>query len=588
MYDTIIRNGTIVDGLGGAPFVGDIAFTDGVIQQVGGAIDGPADQEIDAKGAIVTPGWIDVHTHYDGQVSWDDELAPSSHNGTTTVVMGNCGVGFAPVKPGKEQALIELMEGVEDIPGTALYEGIEWGKWESFADYMDYIGSREYAIDVGAQIAHGAVRYYAMGERGRTNKDATPQEIDTIATLVEEAIDAGAVGFSTSRTIGHRALWGEPVPGTFAADEELLEIARRMKTLGKGVIEAIPAGAVGELAVLGGERNAPEDELDLLKRCSEESGRPVTFTLVETRDYYPDLWRHLLRKTREANEQGAQLFPQVPSRIIGYLHGLSSYHAFMRAPTYIEKMAPLPIEERAKAMRDPEMKRIIMSEKAVPHEAPGSMEHVAGLFRKSADILYPLTNPIDLEADPDQSIGHLAMAAGKEPLEYLYDYMTAGDGRQFASFSRANLPESLEVIGEMLTNPDTVTGLSDAGAHVTLICDATMPTTQLSFWSRDRKKGDRIALEYLVQKQTARNADLYGFKDRGSLEVGKRADINVIDYDNLSVAPPVAHHDLPAGGTRLMQPVTGYKATFCNGVMIRENDADTGARPGRLVRSQVN
>ncbi|VWX62057.1 N-acyl-D-amino-acid deacylase family protein [Sphingorhabdus sp. 109] len=585
MYDVIIRGGKIVDGLGGAPYIGDIAITGGTISAVGPSVKGEAKRTIDAEGAMVTPGWVDVHTHYDGQVSWDDELAPSSHNGTTTVVMGNCGVGFAPVRPGEEQALIELMEGVEDIPGTALYEGIEWGKWESFGDYMDYIGSREYAIDVGAQIAHGAVRYYAMGERGRTNEDATPEEINNIATLVEEAIDAGAVGFSTSRTIGHRSLWGEPVPGTFAADEELLEIARRMKKLGKGVIEAIPAGAVGELAMLGGERNAPEEELELLRRCSEESGRPVTFTLVETRDYYPDLWRHLLEKTHQANAAGAQLFPQVPSRIIGYLHGLSSYHAFMRAPTYMEKMAKLPIAERAKAMRDPEMKRIIMSEKAVPHEAPGSMEHVAGLFRQNADILYPMANPIDLEAGPESSIGHLAKAVNKEPLEYLYDYMVEGDGTQFASFSRANLPESLDVIGEMLTHPDTVTGLSDAGAHVTLICDATMPSTQLSYWSRDRKKGNTIPVEYLVHKQTARNAALYGFNDRGSLEVGKRADINVIDYQNLSVAPPVAHHDLPAGGTRLMQPITGYKATFCNGVMIRENDQDTGERPGRLVRS---
>ena len=585
MLDTLIKGGTIIDGLGGPARIGDVGIKDGLIAEIGESITTPTQTTLDAQGFIVTPGFIDIHTHYDGQVSWDFELAPSSHNGTTTVVMGNCGVGFAPVRPGQEQALIELMEGVEDIPGTALYEGIEWGKWETFGEYMDYIGSREYAIDVGAQIAHGAVRYYAMGERGRTNENATPEEIEKIAELVGDAIDAGAVGFSTSRTIGHRSLWGEPVPGTFAADEELLAIARRMKQLGKGVIEAIPAGAVGELAMLGGERNGPEDELELLRRCSEESGRPVTFTLVETRDYYPDLWRHMLDKTHEANENGAQLFPQVPSRIIGYLHGLSSYHAFMRKPYYLENLAKLPLAERAKAMRDPEVKRIIMSERAVRHEAPGSMEHVAGLFQENAEILYPLSDPIDLEAGPEASIGHLAKEAGQTALEYLYDYTVGGDGLQFASFSRANLPESLAVIEEMLLHPDTVTGLSDAGAHVTLICDATMPTTQLSFWTRDRKKGNTIPLEYLVHKQTARNAALYGFDDRGSLEVGKRADVNVIDYEGLSVAPPVAHRDLPAGGTRLMQPVTGYKATFCNGVLIRENDNDTGARPGRLVRS---
>ncbi len=585
MFDTIIRGGTIYDGKGGAPFVGDIAFTDGIIKEVGPEISSDGKREIDAGGLIVTPGWIDVHTHYDGQVSWDTELAPSSHNGTTTVVMGNCGVGFAPVKKGQEPALIELMEGVEDIPGTALYEGIEWGKWESFPEYMDYIASREYAIDVGAQIAHGAVRYFAMGERGRTNEDATQDEIETIADLVEEAIEAGAVGFSTSRTIGHRALWGEPVPGTFAAEEELLEIARRFKKLGKGVIEAIPAGAVGELAALGGERNTPESELELMRKCSVESGRPLTFTLVETRDYYPELWRDMLAKTAAMNSEGAQLYPQVPSRIIGYLHGLSSYHAFMRNPTYLEKLAHLPLAERAEAMRNPEMKSILLAEKPVPHEAPGSMENLAGLFRKGADILYPMANPINLEAEPEASIGHLAQEAGQEPLEYLYDFTVKGDGSHFASFSRKNLPESLSVVGELLTHPETVTGLSDAGAHVTLICDATMPTTQLSYWTRDRSKGEKIPIEFLVHKQTSRNAALYGFTDRGSIEVGKRADINVIDYENLNAQPPVAYHDLPAGGTRIMQPVKGYKATFCNGVMIREDDTDTGARPGRLVRS---
>ncbi|WP_295532088.1 amidohydrolase family protein, partial [Novosphingobium sp. Chol11] len=280
MHDVVIRGGTIVDGLGGAPFVGDVGIAGGLIAEVGARIAAQGQREIDAEGMIVTPGWIDIHTHYDGQVSWDTELAPSSHNGATTVIMGNCGVGFAPVRPGCELALIELMEGVEDIPGTALAEGIEWGRWESFPQYMDYIASREYAIDVGAQIAHGAVRYYAMGDRGRTNEDATAEDMEKIADLVEEAIAAGAMGFSTSRTIGHRALWGEPVPGTFAPDAELLAIARRMKKLGKGVVEAISAGTVGKLEALGGERSEPEAELDLLRRISQESGRPVTFTLV--------------------------------------------------------------------------------------------------------------------------------------------------------------------------------------------------------------------------------------------------------------------------------------------------------------------
>ena len=584
MHDVIIRGGTIVDGSGAAPFVADIAFADGLIREIAPTITGPAHRVVEAQGALVTPGWVDIHTHYDGQVSWDTELAPSSQNGVTTVVMGNCGVGFAPVRPGEEKALIELMEGVEDIPGTALYEGIEWGRWESFAEYMDYIASREYALDVAAQIAHGAVRYYAMGERGRTNADATPDEIEAMADLVEEAVAAGAVGFSTSRTIGHRALWGEPVPGTFAPEEELLAIARRFKKLGKGVVEAIAAGTVGKLEALGGERSEPLAELELFRRISVESGRPLTFTMVEIREYAPDLWRQMLDVCRSANEDGAQLFPQVPSRIIGFIHGLSSYHAFMRRPTYLEKLAPLPLAERVQAMRDPEIKRQILSERDVPHEAPGSMQNVYGLFRQVSS-LYPLTEPINLEAEKSASIGERAKAEGRDGMEYLYDAMLEDEGRSFQALTRGDQPASLAVLEEMLRHPDTVTGLSDAGAHVTLICDATMPTTQLSYWTRDRKAGPTLPVEFLVHKQTARNAALYGFNDRGLLEVGKRADINVIDYDGLKVSPHVAHHDLPAGGTRLMQPVRGYLATFCNGVMTRENDADTGARPGRLVRS---
>ena len=585
MFDTIIKGGMIVDGLGGAPFGGDIAFRDGVIVEIGGSIDAPAKEVLDAAGAIVTPGWVDVHTHYDGQVSWDTELAPSSHNGATTVVMGNCGVGFAPVRPGQEKALIELMEGVEDIPGTALYEGIEWGRWESFPEYMDYIGGRAYAIDVAAQIPHGAVRYYVMGERGRQNKDATAEDIEAMAALVGEAVEAGAVGFSTSRTIGHRSLWGTEVPGTFAPEEELTAIAGAMGRLGKGVFELIPAGTVGKLEHMGGERTTPEQEHEMMRNISVSSGRPVTFTLIQSPDYEPDLWRQTLAMAKQANDNGAQLYPQVPSRLIGYLTSLSSYHPFMRKPTYLDRLATLPLAERVEAMRDPAVKDALLSEKEIKHEAPGSMENISALLGRGAAILYPLHDPVDYEAGMEDTIGSLAKAEGREPLEYLYDWMLEDGGKRFCSLSAANLPKGLDVLRELLEHSETVTGLSDAGAHVTLICDATMPTTQLSYWARDRKKGDRLPLEFLVHKQSARNAALYGFTDRGSLEVGKRDDINVIDFDNLSVASPVAYKDLPAGGTRVMQPVTGYIGTYCNGVKIRENDRDTGARPGRLARS---
>lgn len=584
MYDILIRNGTLVDGTGSAPVAGDLAITDGTIVEVGGSIEGAAKRTIDADGAIVTPGWVDVHTHYDGQVSWDSEMAPSSHNGVTTVVMGNCGVGFAPVAPGNEKELIELMEGVEDIPGAALHEGMDWGAWETFPDYLDYMAGREYALDVGAQIAHGAVRYYAMGERGRVNEDATADDVAEMGRIVAEAIEAGAVGFSTSRTIGHRSLWGEPVPGTFAADEELLAIAAEMAKVGKGVFEMIPAGTVGKLDALGGEKTTQQLEHDLMRRFSLASGRPVTFTLVQSPDYDPSLWREILDMTAEANAAGAQMYPQVSSRPIGFLTGLSAYHAFMRKPTYIDKLAGLPLAERVAAMRDPVMKETLLNEHDVRPEAPGSMENVYGLFNRAAAVMYPLSNPVDLEPTVADTIGARAAAEGREPIEYLYDFMLEDEGTRFASLSTVDVPDRMNVLREMLLDDNTVTGLSDAGAHVTLICDGTMPTTQLTYWTRDRA-GEQLPLEFVVNKQSARNAALYGFDDRGTLEVGKRADINVIDHANLTVDAPVAHHDLPAGGTRLMQPVSGYLATICNGVVTRENDADTGARPGRLVRS---
>jgi N-acyl-D-amino-acid deacylase len=584
MHDIVIKNGRLIDGTGVDAVDGDLAIRDGVIAEVGGTITAPTRRTIDADGAIVTPGWVDVHTHYDGQVSWDSQIAPSSHNGVTTVVMGNCGVGFAPVAPGTEQTLIELMEGVEDIPGAALHEGMDWGQWETFADYLDYIEGREYALDVAAQVAHGAVRFYAMGERGRRNEDATADDLDAMGRIVAEALDAGAVGFSTSRTIGHRSLWGEPVPGTFAADEELLAIADHMARVGKGVFEMIPAGTVGKLEALGGERTTQEAEHDLMRRFSLASGRPVTFTLVQSPDYDPDLWREILRLTADANEAGARLFPQVSSRPIGFLTGLSGYHAFMRKPTYLEKLAALPLGERVSAMRDPEMKATLLAEPDIRPEEPGSMENVYGLFTRAAPVMYPMGNPVDLEPPLSDTIGARAAAAGCDPLEYLYDFMLEDDGTRFASLSAVDVSERMNVLREMLVDPNTVTGLSDAGAHVTLICDGTAPTTQLTYWTRDRV-GEQIPIEFVVHKQTARNAALYGFDDRGTLEVGKRADVNVIDHANLSVAAPVAHHDLPAGGTRLMQPVSGYLATLCNGVVTREHDTDTGEYPGRLVRS---
>ena len=585
MLDYVIKGGTIVDGSGDARRQGDVGVRDGLIVEVGGSITESAREVIDADGAIVTPGWVDVHTHYDGQVSWDEVMDPSAGNGATTIVMGNCGVGFAPVRPGGEKALIELMEGVEDIPGTALYEGIEWGQWESFPEYMDYIASRRYSLDIGAQVAHGALRYYVMGERGKENLDATNEDLNEMSRLVTQALTAGAVGFSTSRTIGHRALDGSPVPGTFAPDQELSAIAEAMRRAGRGVFEMIPAGTVGKLEGLGGERTTPEAELTLMADFSRQSGRKVTFTLVQSPDYAPDTWERLLEMVVTANQTGAQLFPQVPSRPIGLASGLSGYHAFQRRPTYM-KLTHLSLAERAREMAKPEVKAAIMSEGDVPVDQPGSMANMYQLFQNAASFMYPLADPVDYEPDPSNMLGSRAASTGENVLSLLYDYMLEQNGAAMcALMGGANVHESQEVLRKMLMHPETVTGLSDAGAHVTLICDATMPTTQLTFWARDRHLGERIPLEFLVAKQTSRNADLYGLSDRGRLAGGLRADINVIDFENLTVSPPKAFHDLPAGGTRLIQPVKGYLATLVKGQVTRRHDADTGARPGSLVRS---
>ncbi len=584
MLDHVIKGGAIVDGTGTPGARGDIGVRDGRIVQVGGSITESATNVIDAEGAIVTPGWVDVHTHYDGQVSWDDEMDPSAGNGVTTVVMGNCGVGFAPVRPGGEKALIELMEGVEDIPGTALYEGIEWGRWETFPEYLDYIAARQYSLDIGAQIAHGSVRYYVMGERGANNEDASAEDIAEMGRLVQQAIEAGAVGFSTSRTIGHRSLWGSPVPGTFAPEEELRAISLAMKAAGKGVFELIPSGTVGKLEALGGEPFSPLEELRLMDQVSRESGRPVTFTLTNPPDY-PDMYREMLAQTLEMNASGSQLYPQVSSRPIGLVTGLSGYHAFFRRPTYM-RIADLPLAERVKEMAKHEVKAAILGEPDVLVDEPGSMANLYVLFQNAAPVIYPLADPVDYEPQMSECLGARAAATGDDIMSVMYDFLLEQDGRVMGSLMGGlDVHQAQEVVREMLTHPATVTGLSDAGAHVTMICDASMPTTQLTYWTRDRRRGEQIPLEFLVAKQTSRNAALYGFADRGTLAPGLRADINVIDLDGLTVSPPKAFHDLPAGGTRLIQPVQGYLATMVNGVVTRRHDADTGARPGRLVRS---
>ncbi len=581
-HEIVISGGTVVDG-NGTPGVGaDVGIDDGKITAVGGSLSGK--HVIDADGAVVAPGWVDVHTHYDGQAAWDDTLDPSFSNGVTSLVMGNCGVGFAPCPPGKEQTLIELMEGVEDIPGAALHEGVPWGAWETFGEYLDFLGQRTYSLDIGAQIAHGALRFQVMGERGVRNEDATEADIAEMRRQVAEATAAGAVGFSTSRTIFHRSLDGTAVPGTFATAQELTELVHGMADGGGGVFEAITSESIGALEAFGGERFTQASELEMLADISAATGQKITFTTVQTRDF-PENWRKVLDFVTEHNQKGTQLYPQVSSRPIGLLSSLEGYHAFMRRKIYLE-IAHLPIAERAKAMREPARKAAILADVDVPPDNPGSMEALYEALLERIPTMYRLDPIVDYEPSLEQSFAEIAKARGVSAHEAAYDHICEGDGTNVATMLGAGFVEgNLDAVHEMLTHPETVTGLGDAGAHVKLICDGSMPTTQLTHWARDRSRGPKIPLEFLVEKQSRRNARLYGLSDRGTIEVGMRADLNVIDLDNLVVRRPVTHTDLPAGGTRFLQPVTGYVATLVNGVQTRADGQDTGERPGRLIRN---
>lgn len=583
-YDTVIRGGTLHDGRGGPGVTGDLAIKDGRIAAVGGRIDGEAREVIDADGCIVTPGWVDVHTHFDGQVTWDDVMDPSASHGVTSVVMGNCGVGFAPVRPGGEQELIELMEGVEDIPGSALHEGMPWGTWESYAEYLDYLGTREYALDIGSMVAHGAVRTYVMGERGRDNAPATADDLERMSRIVTEAIEAGGLGFSTSRILGHRSVSGEPVPGTFAADDEILALAKGLGRAGRGVFQMIPSSTLGSGEALGGEPHDLSDEVELMGRLSQTSGRPLTFTLFQV-DEWQQRWQEVLDRVVALNGEGAQLYPQVGVRPTGIVMSLSTYHSFMRRPSYL-KIRDLPLEARLREMRKPEVREAILSEQSVPHELPGTMENGVAFAELNFDQTFALADAEDYEPTREQTFAARAAATNQDPWAYLYDFLIDGDGNDFVVMYFTNYTDySLDAVYAMQMHDATVTGLSDAGAHVSVIFDAVAPTYQLTYWTRDRKRGPLLPLERVIHRQTLRNAQLFGLQDRGVLEAGKRADVNVIDYTALKLGELEVHKDLPAGGTRLLQPASGYVATLVNGVRTRANDRDTGARPGRLIRS---
>ena len=575
-YDLIITGGKVVDGTGSAPYNADVAVKDGVIVKVGD-LDGTESVDvIDANGRIVTPGFVDIHTHYDGQVTWDSQLEPSSGHGVTTVVMGNCGVGFAPVRPGQEEWLIQLMEGVEDIPGTALSEGMDW-QWETFPEYLEALDGKEFAIDVGTQIAHGAVRAYVMGGRGAKNDPAKPEDIAEMKTIVREAIEAGALGVSTSRVLGHRAMDGEPVPGTFAAEDELYGLGRALQEAGTGVFELAPAGADGQDLI-----KAPS-EMEWMKKLSSEIGRPVTFAMLQN-EAEPDLWKQLLEESLRSSEQGSQCFPQVAGRPFGLLIGLQTHHAFAKRPTFAA-YDHLPHEELVAKLRDPKVRKSILEEGDAPTDPTILFDGMARLIQAMTHRLYPLGAIPDYEPAPDQSIVAIAERTGASPLEVLYDYMLEDGGHAMAMMPIFNYVNgNHDAIREMLLHPQAVSGLSDGGAHCGMICDASIPTFMLSHWARDRSRGEKLPLEWVVKKQTNDTATLYGLTDRGVVKEGKRADLNVIDFSTLNLSGPKMAHDLPAGGRRLLQEANGYDYTIVAGQITRKQGEDTGLRPGRLIR----
>jgi N-acyl-D-amino-acid deacylase len=584
MYDMLITGGTVVDGTGADRYRADIGVKDGRIVEVrrrngdDAGLEGEAGQILDATGRIVAPGFVDIHTHYDGQVSWDELLEPSSLHGVTTVVGGNCGVGFAPVAPGREQWLIELMEGVEDIPGSALAEGITW-QWESFGEYLDAIERRPLAIDFGTQIAHGAVRGYAMGDRGARNESATEDDIAAMARIVQEAIEAGALGFSTSRTEGHRAVGGEPVPGTYAAEQELFGLGRAMAAGGRAVFEVAPQGAAGESPAEASMR-----ELDWMIKLAAEIERPVSFAMVQAAGV-PDLWREQLDRAGKALENGVEVYAQFAARPFGMLFGFQGHHAFTHRPTFRKLKAQVGREELAQRLADPAVRAAILSESDLPPDPAVLFDAMYALVQHSADRIYPLGFPLDYEPTPDQTVAAIAERRGEDPLATMYDLMLESDAGAMLMLPFYNYVEgNHDAIHDMMTHPAAISGLSDGGAHCGLICDASYPTFLLTHWARDRQRGPKFSLEYVVRKQTLDTAALFGLSDRGVIAVGKKADLNVIDMDAIALELPRMVYDLPAGGRRLIQGARGYDATVVSGTMTRRHGVDTGARPGQLIR----
>ncbi|HET9630138.1 MAG TPA: amidohydrolase family protein [Novosphingobium sp.] len=564
--DLVFRGGMVVDGTGAAPRRADVAVSEGLIVAVG-EVSARGREEVDATGLMVAPGWVDIHTHYDGQATWEERLMPSSNLGATTVVFGNCGVGFAPVRPQDRDRLVVLMEGIEDIPGTALHLGLDW-RWESFEQYLDVLAAMPHDIDIAAYIPHGALRVYVMGDRGARGEPATPEDIRRMAEHVRSGLLAGAVGFSSSRTLVHRSSAGDPTPSVRAERDELLAIAHVMRELDRGAFQ------------FASDFTDLDAEFGLFRDLARVSGRPLSFAMTQTSGD-PDKWRKQLALIDQARSEGVQISAQIAVRPIGLMLGLQgTYHPYNGRPSY-EEIAHLPLAERAQAMRQPARRARILAE-------PGPR----GTFFLDAvasgqDNVYELGVPPIYDPAPEESIGARARAAGVTPDELIFDILTANGGTNFLYLPLVNYADgNLDAVFEMLNHPYTINSLSDGGAHVGMICDASTPTYMLSYWARDRK-GPRLDVGAAVRRQTRDTAWALGLRDRGVIAPGFRADINLIDFDRLQLGPPVMVHDLPGGARRLNQEASGYVATYVAGQPIFRNGLPTGALPGTLVRGET-
>ncbi|MDD3797576.1 MAG: amidohydrolase family protein [Novosphingobium sp.] len=564
-FDLVIRNGLVVDGSGSEPFHADVGIRDGLIVAVEPGLDAGR-EEIDATGKIVTPGFVDIHTHYDGQVTWEQRLVPSSYHGVTTAVIGNCGVGFAPCRESERDQLVRLMEGVEDIPYPVLTEGLPW-TWTTFPEYLDLIASRDYDMDIAAYMPHAALRIYVMGQRGADREPASADDIAEMCRLLGEALDAGVLGIATSRTIFHRSSDGKSIPTLNAHDEELLALARVLREKGKGVFQIVE------------DLHLPTASLGSMRAIARAAGRPLTFP-IGCGNSGPAAWPRLLEELSQANAEGLTMRGQLMPRGIGMILGFElTLNPFYTTPTY-RSLVHLPLAERLQELRKPEIRAAILAEEVDPDPAL-----VLGRMVREFETMFLLGDPPDYEQPPERSIASLARARGITPEELAYDVMSEGETGGKLYLAMANYADgSLESVGKILDHPDVVLGLGDGGAHVGTICDASYSTFALMHWARDRASG-RKPLEDIVHRMTQATANLAGLNDRGLVAPGLRADLNVIDFEGLKLHEPKVCYDLPAGGRRLVQRSEGYVATLVRGEVVCRAGDPTGALPGRLIRT---